>query len=638
VQTANTHHLEVSPDRWSLATRLGIAGAVGASWLVLRPYYGVIHDAQLYFHFAEFSKLETFQSLDIVVANDRQMGRSVFGRLLEPFVALMGIANAALALTVAGLVAWAGALIGLSRTLVGRDWWIVVIAVPAFSGYWGPLFLIAEPFATPRIFAEAAVIGGIAWILNGHGRLAVAATVVAMAIHPIIGLSGLAIVVIVAVIDHPRVVAGVVVVGAVGVVVAAWDPIGLAGATGFSAEWLSIIAERATLVLPGLWPGFAWVRTVFGFAVVGSLYLTSRHEKVRSLALASLIVSTAGLATSIVFSWLWVRPFITQLQPWRSLWILHLVAIVGVVIFSIDAARDRSPEARVRALAAWCLVLVLVTVDNAAWSAIVTLMMLPLLVPHGRFVKRLVGERLFVPILASVVGSVAVLQLVVAVFRVAMVDDVTSIPWLAYASHLPASSLFVAAILIGAVLIIRDRSRAALSALVILGVLAFGVVTWDHRTPWQAYHEALSEPIIALPDSAKVLVEHDSLATATLFRRPTFYSGYAGAGVVFSEPLALSYNHHAELARSLGIPYALNYRLGDIPYEDVTAPTPASLIAGCNDPSGPTHVFLRRGADGVPGVVWRSPVPLDDVPENGSNPAFIEDGFVLYTCADLVGK
>jgi hypothetical protein len=87
----------------------------------------------------------------------------------------------------------------------------------------------------------------------------------------------------------------------------------------------------------------------------------------------------------------------------------------------------------------------------------------------------------------------------------------------------------------------------------------------------------------------------------------------------------------------LGIPFALNYRLGNIEFEDLKEASPAALVAACEDPLGPTHVFLRRPVSGIEGFVWTSPVPIDDVPVGVSNAAVLEDGFVLYDCADITG-
>lgn len=259
--------------------------AVASSWLILRPYLGVIHDAQLYFHTALFGRIQTFLDLDVMLAHDEQMDRSVFVPVVRPLVDAVGLATAAVIVTIVNLVAWIAALAWFARTLVGRDWWLVVVAVPAFGAYWGPLFMIAEPFATPRGLAEALVLVGLALALRQRYWLAAGAVVAAGILHPIIGLSGAAVVAIIAAIDNRRLIPWLASGAVVGVLLAAWDPLVVAGTESFDPAWLSVISERAGLVLPGEWPPIGWVRTLFGFAVVGALWQVTERAVIRRLSL-----------------------------------------------------------------------------------------------------------------------------------------------------------------------------------------------------------------------------------------------------------------------------------------------------------------------------------------------------------------
>ncbi len=631
-----------SPSRTdgSVRSRLPTVGkvaAIAASWLILRPYLGIVHDALLYVHVAEFGRSDAFARLDVLVANDRQMDRSVFVPLMRPAIDALGVAAAAMLTAVAGLIAWIAGLAVLARVLVGRDWWIVAVGFPAFGAYWGPLFFIGEPFATPRVFAEAAVLASLALVLGHRAGWATAVAIAACALHPIVGLTGLAVVVIVVVMDRPRLVPYAAAAAVAAVLVAAWDPLRIAGTAGFTTAWLGIIAERAGLVLPGEWPAVAWMRTAFGFSVVGALYLTSVDGPTRRLSAATLVGATAGLGASVLFSWVWIRPLVTQLQPWRILWLLHLVAIVGVIMFTIDAVRTARASSRVRALAAWAVTLAVVLTSSPMLFVLVLVIAIPLMLPHRGRVATLVEHPRFLHALVAFTCLLAGVQVIVAVARIAFVEEWDRIPWLAYSSRLPAFTALVAACLVLAVVALGRSGGARVAGVGILAVaLAFGLATWDHRTPWQEFGEALEEPIADLPPDAIVLVESDDLASATLLRRPTYYSNYSGAGVVFSEDLAVVYTHHASLARMLGVSFALNYRLGDIPLERRRAPSLAVAASACADPMGPTHLFLRRRIVGLQGTEWTSPVPVEQAPRGTANDAVIPDGFVLYACSDVL--
>ena len=389
-------------------------------------------------------------------------------------------------------------------------------------------------------------------------------------------------------------------------------------------------------MLPGEWPPIGWVRTLFGFAVVGALWRVTESDSVRRMSLATLIASGAGLAASVLFSWVWIRPLVTQLQPWRVLWVLHLMAIVGVVVFTLDAIRTRTSATALRALVAWLLALTVgVRSVPLGYLAIVAIS-IPFLFPVRTDWQRALVTPRVVRIVSVLVGAIVALQIITVTASLIVNEDLSTIPWIGIGSQFPAVTVAVAALIV--VLAIALSTPGAVRWVGVagfVGVMVFGIATWDHRTDFQSFYEAVEEPVIELPADAVVLVEHDAISTSTLFQRPTYYSGFAGAGVVFSEELAITYDRHAVLARSIGIGHALNYRIDQLDYDELTTPSVAALRAICTDPAGPTHLFLRRPNDAIDGTLWTSPVTVDQIDSDGTNGAVLEDAFVLYDCADV---
>ena len=621
-------------------TSMSRVGAIVAAWAIMRPYGGILHDANLYVHYARFGRSDIWREYDLLVANDEQMGRSVYVGVLRPMIDAFGVAAAALAAATAGVVAWVIALVGLTRVLFERDWWLYVVLVPTFPAFWTPVFGFAEIFAAPRAVAEALTLGAIALVLIGRTGWAVALIVAAGAFHPLVALPGAAVAFVIAVRDRKGVlIGGIAVVGA-GVVVAAIDPLELAGTSSYDAVWLETIGTRASLILPGTWDSISWVYVVKAFVLGGAAWVSTSSARFRVLASSSVVIGAAAMAVSIVFGWFVVRPLVVQLQPWRAMWLVAIVGMLGVVELGLVAWRKRTLDDAVRWMAAVTIVLAGSRAVPLAWFLLQVAIAVPFLLPTSNPIRaRSFVLRLHWALYVTF-GALAIAQIVAAIGRLALLDPWDRLPVLAYSETLPAVTLLVGIALVSLAVIASNRSRTPWQRWVAVGVLIAIVVTagvlWDQRTPWQKFSESVETPVVDLPPDAVVLVEDDLIATATLLARPTYYSNYSGAGVAFSRALAIDYMAHGEVARSVGIGYALHFLHDRVPYDEWSVPSAGAVVAACEDPAGPTHLFLRRAARDLPGIVWRSPVPVDPEPVAERNPEVLDSAFVLYDCAALV--
>jgi len=625
--------------------------AVAAAWLIMRPYRGIVHDARLYLQFTAFSDIPSFQANDLLISNDNQMSRSVYVLLLRPLLNAFGIAGAAIVATVAGLVAWVAGIAGLGRTLFGRDWWVLVVMAPAFPAHWGPLFALAESFAAPRALAEGLAIAAIALALAHRFGFAAALVGAAMLVHPLVALPAVAIVAVIAAFRWRWLVPVLIVGGVVAVVAALVDPLGIAGTESFDPQWAEIIAGRAFVVFPGEWWVRSWMLTLFAF-IMGSLPLVTRSaERLRRFAAATIIVSAVGLALSVVFAWVFVSPLVVQLQPWRTLWVLHIAALAAFVDILVAAYRRRSRENFLRAIAAVGLVAAVGVPVPALWFAVQLLLSIPYVAPSGWRIHRMaVDSPIAMVMVASSVGLI-IAQILGAVVRVFSIDAVDAIDWSRYSASLPAATVAVG---LGIVLLsliaqgqVVTRGGVAIRVIalgVLAGLIVFGIAVWDHRSEWQQFGESLQEPIFDLPEDSLVLVEDtgDSFAMVMLLQRPTYYSNYGAAGVAFSRDLAIQFYRRGVIAGSVGVPWALEYEEGIVGYADRVRPTPESIVEACRNRNGPTHLLLRRQADDLGGEAWVSPVPIPEFTISGGfptvlNPAVLVDSFVLYDCSVIAG-
>jgi hypothetical protein len=322
-----------------------------ALWWLAAPYAGIQHDALFYAGDALRRIDGAFLQGDLFFHRHSQGDFSIFGPVYALFIAAAGLDTAAFGLSLAGRVAWLLALASLCIALAPKRlrWWLFALALCLPRTY-GPLSLLhtAEPFATPRVWAEAAVLGALAlWLLQrrlASALLALAATV----LHPLMALPSLAVLVLA---GSPRVRwAATLLFCAAGA--AAWwwqiEPMPRLFQQ-FDDDWWAVVRGRNPMILWESWsPGQA-AHTLLALLLLGDTLRQFEHgSALRRLALALLVVAVASLVL-----WAWASAsrnvLILQIQPWRVLWLLHLMA---PLMWLAASCRSAMPTATTLALLA----------------------------------------------------------------------------------------------------------------------------------------------------------------------------------------------------------------------------------------------------------------------------------------------
>src|SRR5882672_3304189 len=185
-----------SPLDSGAAPRLGLAviGLLGiATWALSHSYRGIFHDAGLYTLQALARLHPDSLAEDVFLKFGSQDGFTIFSPIYAAASRLLGVELAAAALTLllqwtllAGAWVLARAVMPLSMTMLGVA---VLIAVPGDYGA-GRIFTCIEPFLTPRMAAEALVLGSIAAALWQRKALAVSLGMAAVLLHPIMAMAG----------------------------------------------------------------------------------------------------------------------------------------------------------------------------------------------------------------------------------------------------------------------------------------------------------------------------------------------------------------------------------------------------------------------------------------------------------------
>jgi hypothetical protein len=162
--------------------------AFAALLLVLRPYRGVFHDGRIYIGRAMANLDPAGVGRDLMYAHDAQTGFSLYPRLATALAAALGPSGASMLLSLAGLLVWGAAAITLMRRIApGRLGWAAAGAVFALPASYGAFysFSYGEAWATPRAFAEAAVLLSLTALFAGRWRWSLAALAAAALFHPL---------------------------------------------------------------------------------------------------------------------------------------------------------------------------------------------------------------------------------------------------------------------------------------------------------------------------------------------------------------------------------------------------------------------------------------------------------------------
>jgi hypothetical protein len=524
------------------------------TWALSHPYRGLIHDAGLYTLQAMSHLHPGTLSGDVFLRFGSQDAFTIFSPLYAGLIQVLGVERAAAALTLGSHAAiFTSAWLLARRVSSAQLAMLGVCILAAIPGYYGAdrVFTCIEPFLTPRMFAEALVLAGLACLLRERRVLAIALTVLAALIHPLMAGAGCAALLIATVaIPYPRT-----------ALIAAVAGIGLAAMVSGSmdAVWLALIAQRSPYLFLGTWQLQDWAPCALALATLLAGSGSCLEAPARHLCRVVLITALGGLAlTAIACDGLHLV-LLTQLQPWRCLW---LGAAVAALLLPLILVRSWQAgiEGRARAvllLAAWLFgsnefaleVLGLLAVAGALGGRLAP--------AHFRWVYRGTWLMLAVALTWRVASNLEfsesyyIAQDVPLMIRRTMsfVHDGAlpgavgaALVWLGAAS---TSSRRVA---------LASGMAAAVAALAFLAPFTWRAWSYQEFPPARAAQFApLRE---ALPPDAEVFVPEGPLAAWLLLDRPSYLSVIQTSGLVFSRAAAFEF-HRRAMAMDAAVPAAV---------------------------------------------------------------------------------
>lgn len=573
-----------------------IAGALlGVSMLLLvHRYWGIDHDATLYLGESLRQLRPGIFGKDLYFAYGSQGEYTLFPWLLARLMAWVDPVPLFLIGGLVGLLAFAWASWACLSALLPteqRYWaWLGVLCLPTFYGR-TVIFGYAEPFLTPRPFAEALSLLAFAFAVRGKKWRTLGCLGVAALLHPLQGLTAGLVLWSWAVIRDRR------------WLHALWlllpiMALALAGAAPFDgllrrvdpAWWAELRGVTGQLFVTG-WPQLDYQYMAFDAALLAITWQLRRdgYGQASAAALAGLLIGV-GTSLLLVDGLHLVLP--TGLQLWRVHWLAHWVAMGG---FALLLHRDLSGGARGRAI-------LLGLTGLLAWGSMpwawVPFVLLYVAWPEMSTRLRPRTMRL----LAGLFGTMALL----------LMAQHAAMEWIPFRlsgyrlSQFALDRRLLAFPLLAMglpLLLLHGWNRCAperrwiLLLLVVLPLSATAAWRWDIRTPKrQAVEAAAGRSDIfghALPEGALVYWHDMSLVAPWLILgRADYYDPQQLSGLAFQR--GTIFEARRRIARLSGMLNGLNACDAD-PRIDVTrdCPLPTStLVRACSPGGGTAPDFL----------------------------------------------
>lgn len=574
-------------------------------FLLSRPYPGIYHDGRLYVADA-LAKLDPGGvGRDLMFVHDGQFGFSLYTPMLSKLIAVLGPSGATMAIVAITLVLWfAAAALLIERFLADRPpvvRWAGLVFVAALPSLYGPLNVIGfgEPYATPRGLVEAAGLAGMASYLSGRRWLGLGLCVVGMLFHPIMGLCSAAAIGVALCFEDRRWLwaglAGLVVIAAAGL---AHLPVADRLVTVMDPAWRAVVEARSPILFTSLWPVEAWSRLAVQACTVAAA-ATLLQGAPRRLALGVLIAGLVGVAIVAVLGDRLSLILFLQIQSWRTLQPLAVLALACLALLSAELPR-RGPSGLIG--------LALIAV---AWMfrdvGALSLEVAPVGLLFVMFGDKIRFSR------PTLISGAALGLLAVAAVTCALLTGSGLITKLARAGVYSQATVWftdlpslVIAMVVG-VWLARGWT-APPAAVRIVGVAVIGllaILLWDDRSAFVRARDQGKDPALVAMIAARpgaVLWPSGDVEPWVLLGRPSWSARVQGAGVVFSRPLALQIQDRASRLQKLGLVGEDFIRPLSASERRLPPPGLNQIRAFCAAPDAPAWIVWPR---------WDGSPPLD---------------------------
>jgi len=566
-----------------------------ATWSLAHGYLGLFHDAGLY-ALQALARLHPPLAADVFLASGSQDRFTLWSPLYASLIRLWGVEPAAAILTLGSQFALAFGAWILARSVLPPLMALLgvgmLIAIP---GYYGAeqIFTCMESFLTPRMIAEAGVLGSVAAALRGKPAWAALCLAAATAMHPLMAIAGFGALFCLYVAEvRPIVALALAIVSIKALALWAYGmPMGPWGR--FDEQWLTSVEVRSPHLFLRHWSLTDWTQVAVSLTTLALAWLAFTPSRARTLARVTMLTAVAGLVfTGIAVDGLHLA-LMTQLQLWRCQWLATVVAALFLpqTLLTLWRAGCAGRAAAWLLFATWLFAPSPFTLTAAA-GAMLAWVGVPRLKPsEARWIEY---GALGLALLASLWRLGSDLQFTEAHYLAPTIPlwlrDCMS---LVHDGSVPIALMLLAAGSARHRLAPIRRCSAALGLAALVGCVILAPPTWRAWTA-RAFPPALVTQFAAwrqlIPPRATVLWPESPLSVWLLLDRQSYLSMLQTSGMVFGEAGAREF---ARRATALGVAVNpalfLDFRAGT----SFTA-TRQQLLAAC---SSRAFDYLVTGTD-----------------------------------------
>jgi len=535
--------------------------ALCALWIFCNPFFEVNQSAPIYLARAMADLDPQGMGQDMMFRLEGQSAFTLFTPALRWITDLAGTGVAPKIVSAAAVMtAFCAAYVFASAVATGRSRWLAVAlmaSMPAWYGDGYQLFSYSEAAATPRPFAEALVLFGLAALLRGHVLVALALTALACLLHPIMAMAGLGTIFISLSIADRRILAvaaALILAGALA---------GLMGVAPFDRvfarvdpEWSSTLRQHVPFLFPSQWSSY-WIGRAGRIASL-LIALSFVDAPARRLFVAVALTGLLGIAASALFGDRLGLLLALQAQGWRAAWLISSVGLAASAICFCALW----PRGGVHRVVVCLLALTWMTTELGApafllgFCAVAAFYALD---PSELNVGPALQKALAAILAASLVLVVAFTQLPLwrTIASAPAGEAMEAISTVAFYPNFAPVAMIALALALSPLRMPQGRlGRAALSG-ALAATLAAACLQWDMRSAAARYFDAGK----GAGDLASVLAQRpgeifwiDGQREAwEWLRRPNWLSAIQGSSMVFSRDLAAEFRRRSTAAIDAGL-------------------------------------------------------------------------------------
>lgn len=604
-----------------------------AFWISTHPYRGIFHDARYYL-------------IQAINANTGQLGRDLYFEYGDPgqftlassiykyVVEIFGPPTAHLVTDGIGQTIWFVAMIYFACTIF-TSYRPVVLAclgiIILYPFYGVHIFRYGEYYATPRLYAEALIL--IALALVYRRRLLMAALIVppAFALHPVMAAPAAAMITLLLAQRH-RVLwwAYAALIGVALILAGAnVEPFARAFAL-FDPAWLDVAYQRCFFAFVTAWPWWAFVGPLANGAVFVIAWQIGSAKERRLLGVVA-FVGVGGLVTTLIGGDLAKDVLVVDVQPWRALWIVALLANAWTLV-----AAERLPRTWLSRDLLWIGVIcqAVLTAAQVRLPAASPIFLLALISFGFEWRAK---KRIPRPVWYGLWSLAAVIIANSAILLYFSVRLAVQLPGAGKAALGLAIIVASLVLLLAEARVLGTKWAESLLSIVLL---LLALITIDRRDPWQKFieNEQVPESLVQFSAQAPNIYWEQGVELLWFkLGRPSYYSCIQGTGAQFYRATALEFQRRSEALAGLNT--------GD--FSDVE-PVPSACAPRRNaDEDGPKRVAQLAAAcralpeldaivlmSALPGSLyreWHAPVGQPIVRRGR---VYRADNFYRYDCAN----